>query len=71
MKQSYLSKLILLLLCMVVGGSSAWATDIPLSVGTYLTTSEATTTGTINNNDNGNLGSIKKQTPQLLPHSVA
>lgn len=41
MKQSYLSKLILLLLCMVVGGSSAWATDIPLPVGTYLTTSEA------------------------------
>ena len=31
-----------------------------MTVGTYLTTSEAATTGTINNNDGGNLGGIKK-----------
>ena len=37
------------------------ATDIPLSVGNYLTTSESVTTGTINNNDKGNLGGIKKE----------
>ena len=49
------------LLLLVAGVSSAWAdTAIPLTVGTYLTTSEAATTGTINNNDNGNLGGIKK-----------
>ncbi|MBO6306057.1 MAG: hypothetical protein J6M55_00985 [Paludibacteraceae bacterium] len=40
--------------------SMATAADIPLSVGTYLTTSESVTTGTINNNDNGNLGNIHK-----------
>ena len=39
---------------------AAMATDIPLSIGTYLTTSDAATTGTINNNDGGNLGSIQK-----------
>lgn len=40
-----------------------WAdTAIPLSVGSYLTTSDAATTGTIKNNDGGNLGSIKKTT---------
>lgn len=40
--------------------SVATATNIPLSVGTYLTTSESVTTGTINNNDGGNLGGIYK-----------
>ena len=36
------------------------AADIPLTLGTYLTTSESVTTGTINNNDKGNLGGIYK-----------
>lgn len=40
--------------------SMATATNIPLTVGTYLTTSESVTTGSINNNDGGNLGSIYK-----------
>ncbi|MGN0236198.1 MAG: pectinesterase family protein [Paludibacteraceae bacterium] len=35
------------------------STAIPMTVETYLTTSDATTTGTINNNDGGNLGSIQ------------
>ena len=40
--------------------NTSWAdNEIPLSVGSYLTTSESVTTGTINNNDNGNLGSIQ------------
>lgn len=56
----FLTKTLLLVSLLLGGTSHVWATDIPLSVGTYLTTSEATTTGKINNNDNGNLGSIKK-----------
>ena len=39
--------------------SGAWAAAIPLELGSYLTTSESATTGTINNNDGGNLGSIQ------------
>ena len=35
-------------------------TAIPLSVGNYLVTSTSETTGTINNNDGGNLGGIYK-----------
>ena len=50
----------LLLLLTLAGTGSVWATDIPLAVGTYLTTSESVTTGTINNNDKGNLGGIYK-----------
>ena len=43
----------------LLGVIASWAdTAIPLTTGTYLTTSESTTTGTINNNDNGNLGGI-------------
>ena len=53
-------KTLLLLLCLVAGVNVSWATDIPLTVGTYLTTSESVTTGTINNNDGGNLGGIYK-----------
>ena len=56
----FLTKTLLLVSLLLGGTSHVWATDIPLSVGTYLTTSEATTTGYINNNDGGNLGSIKK-----------
>ena len=43
----------------LLGVIASWAdTAIPLTTGTYLVTSESTTTGTINNNDNGNLGGI-------------
>ena len=59
-RQNNFLKTVLLLLALVAGVNAAWATDIPLSVGSYLTTSESATTGTINNNDNGNLGGIKK-----------
>ena len=58
--KNLLTKTLLLASFLLAGASHVWATDIPLPVGTYLTTSEATTTGTIKNNDNGNLGSIKK-----------
>ena len=61
MTTKHLLKSLLLLLCMAGGAIGAWAdTAIPLSIGTYLTTSESATTGTINNNDGGNLGSIQK-----------
>lgn len=60
MRQNNFLKTLLLLLALVAGVNAAWATDIPLSVGSYLTTSESATTGTINNNDNGNLGGIYK-----------
>ena len=60
MRQNNFLKTMLLLLTLVAGVNAAWATNIPLSVGNYLTTSESSTTGTINNNDNGNLGSIQK-----------
>ena len=62
MKQNNLFKTLQLLLLFFVGGASlSWAdTAIPLTVGTYLDTSTSTTTGTINNNDGGNLGGISK-----------
>ena len=61
MKQNnFFLKTVLLLLALVTGVNAAWTTEIPLTVGNYLTTSDATTTGTINNNDGGNLGGIKK-----------
>ena len=47
----------------LVGGMNvSWATEtaIPLTVGNYLTTSTSVTTGSINNNDGGNLGGIYK-----------
>jgi len=48
-----------LLTCLLTMVMGAWAdTAIPLSSGNYLDTSTSATTGTINNNDNGNLGSI-------------
>ena len=48
-----------LLACLLTMVMGAWAdTAIPLSSGTYLDTSTSATTGTINNNDNGNLGGI-------------
>ena len=53
------TKMILAAMLLMVA-SVATATNIPLSVGTYLTTSESVTTGNINNNDKGNLGSIYK-----------
>ncbi|MBP1541162.1 MAG: hypothetical protein ILA25_03210 [Prevotella sp.] len=53
-------KFLLFLLCMTGVTLRVWAdTAIPLSVDTYLTTSESATTGTINNNDGGNLGGIQ------------
>lgn len=61
MRQTNLVKTLLLLLTLVGGVNVAWAdTAIPLTVGTYLTTSESATTGTINNDDGGNLGRIQK-----------
>ena len=53
-------KSILLLALLLAGSVSLFAgTTIPLSIGSYLTTGESATTGTIKNNDGGNLGSIK------------
>ena len=55
-------KSIFLLALLLAGSVSLFAgTTIPLSIGSYLTTSESVTTGAISNNDNnsGNLGSIK------------
>lgn len=55
-------KSILLLALLLAGSVNLFAgTTIPLSIGSYLTTSESVTTGSIKNNDNnsGNLGSIK------------
>ena len=62
MKQNYFFKTLLLLLCLVGGVNVSWATEtaIPLTLETYLTTSTSETTGTINNNDGGNLGGIYK-----------
>lgn len=51
---------ITLLLLTALLPARAAATDIPLTVGNYLTTSESATTGNINNNDGGNLGGIYK-----------
>ena len=49
MKQNnFFLKTVLLLLALVTGVNAAWTTEIPLTVGNYLTTSDATTTGTIN-----------------------
>lgn len=45
---------------LLVVASMATATNIPLPVGDYLVTSTSETTGTINNNDGGNLGGIYK-----------
>ena len=53
-------KSIFLLALLLAGSVSLFAgTTIPLSTGSYLTTSESVITGSINNNDKGNLGSIK------------
>ena len=65
MKQNNLIKFCLLLLLTVVGVNVSWSnpgdpTNIPLSVGSYVTTSTASKTGTINTDDGGNLGSIQK-----------
>ena len=52
---------LLLLVAGIFSGQKAIAdTAIPLTVGTYLTTSTSVTTGSINNNDGGNLGGIYK-----------
>ena len=58
MTRNKLFKALLLLLMMVGGVTASRATEIPLSVGTYLTTSDAVPTGSINTNDGGNLGGI-------------
>lgn len=53
-------KSILLLALLLAGSVNLFAgTTIPLSIGSYLTTGESATTGTINNNDKGNLGGIQ------------
>lgn len=54
-------KSIFLLALLLAGSVSLFAGTIiiPLSTGSYLTTSESVITGSINNNDKGNLGSIK------------
>lgn len=53
-------KSILLLALLLAGSVNLFAgTTIPLSTGSYLTTSESVITGNINNNDKGNLGSIR------------
>ncbi|MGM9825201.1 MAG: pectinesterase family protein [Paludibacteraceae bacterium] len=52
----------ILLLALLLAGSVrllAGTIAIPLTTGNYLTTSESSTSGTINNNDNGNLGGIQ------------
>ena len=53
-------KSILLLALLLAGSVNLFAGTIiiPLSTGSYLTTSESVITGKINNNDKGNLGSI-------------
>ena len=52
---------LLLMVAGMFGVQNAVAdTAIPLSVGDYLVTSTSETTGTINNNDGGNLGGIYK-----------
>lgn len=53
---SFLSAVLMLM----VGSLSGWAgvVNIPTVFGNYITTSESATTGTINNNDGGNLGGI-------------
>ena len=48
------------MLLMVASVATATSTAIPLTVGEYLVTSTSETTGTINNNDGGNLGGIYK-----------
>lgn len=62
MKQNFLIKTFVLLIALVGGVNVSWATEtaIPLTVGNYLTTSTSVTTGSIKNNDGGNLGSIYK-----------
>lgn len=61
MKINLLLKSLFFLFCLAGVTNTSWAdTSIPLNVGSYLTTSESATTGTINNNDNGNLGGIQK-----------
>ncbi len=62
MKKQLLIKTTLLLICLLGVASFSWATEtaIPLAIDSYLTTSTSVTTGTINNNDGGNLGGIYK-----------
>lgn len=54
------SRLLTLLMLLLVSIGTSWAgtVNIPTTFGSYITTSESTTTGNINNNDNGDLGGI-------------
>ena len=61
--------LFMLTLLVVLGRGTAWAdteetpttVTIPTEMGKYIATTNSTTTGTINKNDNGGLGSIYKE----------